>query len=443
MPQRRKRGSVARVRPALLAALVVGLLAPNAAEAAWLTPQALSTETRPLTPELAMAPSGKAIAAWALDRSAPATPGFFPIFTSVRNSLIPAFKPAGRAGSGAGVSGTRYKVAISNFEAALVWGQLPGGLVQAAVRLGAGSEFGPPVQANDGSLLPSDVLGFTRNGATIFYVGNTLRARWPNPTPFSPPLPPLRRGAPLDVRAVGPNGDALVADGEAIPRGRLALRVLAASGSLSRAETVARFRCTPAGDSVDCDLNGFASGVDARGNALAVWSLRTRGRPGRSTIRWAYRPAGRRFTTPRTLASYAGTTTRVLGMAMNFKGDSVTWLATRATASRTAIAVFRPVGDRFRAPQSLPFDGTRATFAVGQNGQAAGLGPSRTGAIVSTYRRRGSRFTPPAAAPIVASPVSGRDEGILTTIKIVIDPSGTVVAVWPRSTGVLASFYTP
>ena len=89
------------------------------------------------------------------------------------------------------MSGTRYKVAISNFEAALVWGQLPGGLVQAAVRLGAGSEFGPPVQANDGSLLPSDVLGFTRNGATIFYVGNTLRARWPNPTPFSPPLPPL------------------------------------------------------------------------------------------------------------------------------------------------------------------------------------------------------------------------------------------------------------
>jgi hypothetical protein len=182
---------------------------------------------------------------------------------------------------------------------------------------------------------------------------------------------------------------------------------------------------------------GTANGVvpqlvlDARGDAIAVWSQTLSHRRG-ELVKSAFRPAGGSWRRPATIGR-PQELSGVPHIAVDPSGDAIVAWATYGRFNHccaTAVqAVIKPVGGRWRRPVTIAHNQRTGDVQVafGRHGNAT--------AVWSTYKGHASRGTVQSAsrpaggswkAPVtIASAAWGFD-----SLRLALDPRGDALAAW-------------
>ena len=182
-------------------------------------------------------------------------------------------------------------------------------------------------------------------------------------------------------------------------------------------------------------------GVDARGNAIAVWRS---GPFGEKTVRAAVRPAGGAWQPPSVLSAVSRDeySSGVLDLAVSANGDAVAvWLMT-AGASSVVQAAVRPAGGAWQPPVDLARDAHEPQVAIDSSGNAiatwlqTGITPSGRATMMSAARPAGGAWNTPTRVD--------RSDGLATSApRVALDAHGTAHAVWRHESGPLMSALRP
>jgi hypothetical protein len=243
-------------------------------------------------------------------------------------------------------AGGDLQLAVDLAGNALVLARHPGGFAK-QIRYSfrpVGGSFGPRRELS-GGLSSSPRVAFGRPGQAVAIWSRGVRIH----SAFS-----RRRGVFGKSRRVG-DGDlpslAVDRSGNAIaiwrsgvfPKARVQVAFRPAGGSFGRPRTLAG---PDAGDETDVAF-------DRRGNALAIWWRRNRN-GGNRRVQVAFRPAGRRFGKVRTLSRPASRAAEPK-VAFDRHGNALAvWrLSSRQGGGAQVQAAYRPAGRRFGKPRTI------------------------------------------------------------------------------------------
>jgi hypothetical protein len=259
------------------------------------------------------------------------------------------------------VAGEKPRLAVDRAGNAIVLARHPGGTakpIHSAVRPAGGPFRSGQKVAGGQTGLPQVAFDARGRATAIWSRGVHVEAAFAG-----------RRGTFGKPRFVGPGdipelaldrrGDALVVWRRGVfPDARVRARYRRAGRRFGRIQTLSG---PDAGDETDAAL-------DRRGNGLAIW-WRRGPRGGNFRLQTAYRPAGRRFRRARTIAGKA----KRIGepqVAFDSRGNAlaVWWRDLGGNRGTLVQASYRPAGRRFRKPRTI----ARATEGVGSLQLAVG-----------------------------------------------------------------------
>ncbi|HWB69109.1 MAG TPA: PKD domain-containing protein [Solirubrobacterales bacterium] len=164
-------------------------------------------------------------------------------------------------------------------------------------------------------------------------------------------------------------------------------------------------------------------GIDAAGNAVAVWAAFDAG----FVIRTAFRPAGGDWSAPEDLSVYSARTPQ---LAMDAAGDAVAvWAGFDGVADEVTWAAVRPAGGEWLAPEELSVPGESDGFypqvAIDAAGNAIAVWQRfdlSDEAVQAAVRTPSGDWSDP---DVISS--SGEDA---RTPKIAMNPAGAAIAAW-------------
>jgi len=177
----------------------------------------------------------------------------------------------------------------------------------------------------------------------------------------------------------------------------------------------------PAGDSYPHPRVG----VDARGNAIAVWRSGPLGGT-EQVVRAATRPADGAWQPPSVLsaASRDALSSDTVDLAVSANGDAVAaWLLTRGPDSVVQAAV-RPAGGAWQPPVELAANGLQPQVAIDARGNALAMWTRGQEGIMNAVRPAGGAWS---AASRLGRPDGGPDT---SPPRFAFDARGTAHAVW-------------
>jgi hypothetical protein len=404
--------------------------AARPAGGAWQAPVALTTnDVRSLDPQVAVDARGNAVAVWL---SSDDTTGDF------TNAILhAAVRPAGGAWqapinlSAAGQNAGAPQVAVNaQGNAVAVWTRFDGTsrIVQGAVRP-AGRAWQAPVDlsaAGQSAVAPQVAVNAQGDAVTVW-----IRSNGTNDIVQAAVR--LHDVAPVDLSATGQ--DTLAPQVGVDAQGDAVAVWTRSNGTNDIVQAAAR----PAGGAWQAPITLSATGqnavapqvgVDAQGDAVAVW---TRSNGTNDIVQAAARPAGGTWQAPITLSA-AGQNAVAPQIGVDAQGNAVAvW--TRFNGTNDIVqAAARPAGGAWQAPVDLS--------AAGQNAVAPQVGVDGQGDAVAVWiRSNGITDVVQAAvrsggggawqAPINLS-AAGQNA---SDPQVTVNAQGNAVAVWTRSNG--------